>query len=432
MRKFVTALIVVIGSTTLAFSQIVKHKLVAEYAIGKSTRLGFNGKFGFGRAAKFFFVVDQKGSLSVFRLENLNEIWTDKKVSSAIPSPNGKWLAYVSKKREVRILEIETGDVRSVTFKHRIRLLSWSPASDNFAVAGSRFKVHFIDLKSRQVISSVVIHKRKRLFLSRLVDTAQYDFIQAFYIPNSNRVVTICGDSSGEIWNFEQGNLISKLSHRKTRRYSSAAVVYADVSADGRWVVTSSYDQSRLWSGIDGKLIREFSGYGYPSFSPNGKYLALINDPTGDRSVRILDLVRQKIDPLIGKYSGQIVTWGPESKLFITDRTIDEVSKNRAYLWDIQTGNIRKEFNTYSKYCFDLVSTCRSDFDKFLFRPTGELLLLHNKRRLKFVGLREGRMLSSLEGFGSPIVWSSDGNFILAKKSKIQKVGLWQLTVSSD
>jgi len=90
--------------------------------------------------------------------------------------------------------------------------------------------------------------------------------------PNDSLVVTAGVDSVIKIWNRNTGDLVKE--YRQ-----STGVAYMDLSADGLFAVTGSYDAKvRLIQLSDGKLIREFAGHDGTAwcvaFSPDGKKIA--------------------------------------------------------------------------------------------------------------------------------------------------------------
>lgn len=423
-------LFIIVTICLLAFStvnsQTIDYKLLKEFDIGDAK------PFEIDSDESTFFVIDKK-SLHVRSLENLEVLYSiNGKINSAFYSPNSLYLA-IAFSKEIKLLNIETRKVKTISFKKKIRFLNWNSDSRNFAVADNRFNVRIVETETGAEKTSVRIHKRKKFFFSRILDEAQVFRIEGFFIPNSNKILTICGDETGELWDIETGDLLSTFQHfNRYTPYDNGKIVYADVSSNAKWIVTGTYDDTFLWRAEDGKLIKGFVGYSFPKFSPNSKYLGLINDPNGDRAVRIMNLETEKVTKIFDKYQGGLTRWSKDSKTFITDRTTDEVAKEVAYLWDASTGKQKAKFKTYSKYCFDPISSCRSDFDKFIFSPNDKILLSHNKKKTKFFNAETGELLKTLDDMGSPLIWNEQGNFILAKRPKQDKIGVWEISVGTD
>ena len=117
----------------------------------------------------------------------------------------------------------------------------------------------------------------------------------ASFTPTGESVVSI-GGNDARLWDVD--------SRKQLVRFSPhGAVADADVSPDGRWVVTGSWDQSaKMWDTHTGKAIRKLDGVhqGYINsvqFSPDGKRILTSSD---DRTARLWDAATgQPLDPAL-------------------------------------------------------------------------------------------------------------------------------------
>lgn len=106
----------------------------------------------------------------------------------------------------------------------------------------------------------------------------------ASFAPKGESVVSI-GGNDARLWDVA--------SRKQLVRFSPhGAVADADVSSDGRWVVTGSWDQSaKIWDAHTGKAIRKLDGVhqGYVNsvqFAPDGKRVLTASD---DRTAQLWD-----------------------------------------------------------------------------------------------------------------------------------------------
>ncbi|MBA2620129.1 MAG: hypothetical protein H0U87_02900 [Acidobacteria bacterium] len=414
------------------FAQTVQTKLAAKF----DARLADFGQFGFSPGENIFFAIDDGQKLTVWETKSRAQKYSlTGKFAGANFSPDGEWLAVFSKK-EITILTAESGKIqaKSGTYKDEIKFLGWNPNSKNFAVGTKNFTVDILNVETGEIKNSAVIHEKKKGFFGRLNDDADFIWIKATFTPDGSKILTVCQDPTAEIWDVVTGKLIQTFTLKLEPPYQGAlpklpGIYYAEISSDGRWILIGSYDQNRLWETETGKLVKEISGYSHPSFSPDNRYLGMITDSTSkERATALFDLSTKEIKTISAKYNGEMVAWSSDGNMFITDRTTDEMNKNVAYIWDAETGKQKATLKTYSKGCLDFVSTCLSDFDIFRFSPNSQILMSQNKKQVRLLNSENGNKILSLDGAISPAVWSSRGNFVLAKDVEKGKIGLWQVS----
>lgn len=249
--------------------------------------------------------------------------------------------------------------------------------------------------------------------------------------------MTTSNDATAEFWEIETGKLIqtftlkpepsylSKPSYLGTSKLVSPPILFAEISSDGKLILT----ENRLWEVATGKLINEFDKYSSPHFSPNSHYLKMLTGSVEKGfSTAIYDLSTLKIKTILPKDSGKIVAWSPDEKIFITDLTNQENSKKQAYIWETETGKKLAELKTHAKYCFDFVSTCISDWDRFSFSLNGKVLMSQSKDEVKFLNPQNGEVIFRLDGAQFPAIWSPNWRFLLSKAKEKGKIILFDVT----
>jgi WD40 repeat protein len=430
MKKIFITLLCLISSLP-AFSQNVQTKLATKFDVSRTD----NALFEFNSTETAFLILDYNRKITVWETNSRREKYSLMgKFIRANFSPNGKWLA-VSSKKEITVIDAETGKVLANfnNYKDEILFLGWNPNSKNFAVGTKNFTIEILDIETSKLEISFVIRHKKKGFLDRVFEGRFFG--RVLFTPDGNKVLTVGeNDSIAELWNVETGKVIHRFTLKPASPYLGAlpklpVISYAEISPDGKWILIGSHDQNRLWKTETGKLVKEFSGYSYPRFSPDSRYLGMITDTSSKyRATAMFDLLKLEIKNFFPEYFGDFVKWSPDSKTFITDRTIDEVNKEMAYVWDTETGKQKAALKTYAKYCIDFVSTCRSDFDVFSFSPNGKILMSQNKKQVKFLNPENGETILILDGATTPALLSPAGNFVLAKDIEKGKIGLWEVT----
>lgn len=203
------------------------------------------------------------------------------------------------------------------------------------------------------------------------------------------------------------------------------------ISPDSKWIITiNDLGETCLWDASNKKLIQKFDSYYPPMFSPDSRYVGLFTEKSLNISdVQIFDLQTMTFVKVLPKYAGSLVEWSPNSQAFITDRTRDEVSKNEAVIWKLD-GTQLATIKTYSKHCFDFVSTCISDNDRFQFKSDGKLLMVSNKKGVRFLEPNNATLIFEASELEGPAIWLPKGDSILALDKKTRKLAVWKINMS--
>ena len=127
-------------------------------------------------------------------------------------------------------------------------------------------------------------------------------------------IVTSSGDNSARVWSPDGKQICELRGHTKP-------VSHAEFSPDGRFVVTAAADNTaRLWDSLNGESITELRGHSLPvntaTFSPDGKVIITASD---DRTVRLWTLDK-KNEVVLRGHSGPVnsVAFSPDGKYIVT------------------------------------------------------------------------------------------------------------------
>ena len=396
------------------------------------SRSGAKTQFGFSASERFFFTIDKKYGLTVREMNGLHEVRSVRgKVLEARFSPRRNDLAVVYKK-SVTVLDLDSGKQVERKFKHRIRVLGWSPDGEVLAIANKEFDITIINGKDLTTKASRRFRKPKsrwRIF-SKIIERLEFYIISAVFVPGRDRVLIVDRDSTSHYWDYESNRIIAELDHRglSTRPDTEApGIGFGEASNDGRWLATSTSTETALWEAETGSLVRVFERVHFPRFSPRSRYLGLLDKQGGPRQVELWDLPNNRQVEFLKEYSGGLVAWHPKDESFLTDRTRDEASKEEAYIWDVKTGARKAKIETESSWCFDLVSTCRSDWDVFRFGPHGDLIMVYRKNNVALLDAEDGSLVATLDGVRSPAIWSPSGGYVFARSKDGKSLKLFRI-----
>ena len=153
----------------------------------------------------------------------------------------------------------------------------------------------------------------------------------ARFAPQGDRVLTI-GGNDARLWDVATRESIVRFSPH-------GAVAAADISPDGKLLVTGSWDQSaKIWDIATGKAVRKLDGLhqGYVNsveFSPDGQLILTASD---DGTARLWDVATgEPIKTIFRGHDSRI-----RQARFSSDgaRVLTTASDKTARIWDRQTG----------------------------------------------------------------------------------------------
>ncbi len=153
----------------------------------------------------------------------------------------------------------------------------------------------------------------------------------ARFAPKGKRVLTI-GGNDAQLWDIQSRDPLVRFSPH-------GAVASADVSPDGRLLVTGSWDRSaKIWDIATGKALRKLDGVhqGYVNsveFSPDGKLVLTGSD---DGTARLWDIATGlPVEPVLRGHASRI-----RQARFSSDgsRALTTANDKTARVWDARNG----------------------------------------------------------------------------------------------
>lgn len=389
-----------------------------------SESFGLNRQFGFAPDGKSFFAISNKQNLTIWETATQTPKHSlTGKFLEAVFSPDGKHLA-IMLKNEILLLDSETGKIsKSKTYKGNIKFLDWNPTSKSLAIGAENYTVDILNGETGETKKSFAICKKDKGFLDKVLDTSYY---QAKFTNGGEKLLTFCDDPTGKLWNPETGEIIFTFTHPPSVSYQGAKpknpdISWSLVSPNGKWILTMTYDDRRLWNAQTGELVRVFNDSVF--FSSDGRYLQVGNESKNNSSLKILDLETLEVKKSFPNYPGRIVAWSSDGKIFVTNDT----DKKQGAIWEMEDDKETASLKTYAKSSFDFVSSYLTDVDIFRFSPNDKILMVQNQKEIKFLNSENGEKLLGFDTLQTPAVWSHDGKFLLSKSKEKGKLFLYEV-----
>jgi dipeptidyl aminopeptidase/acylaminoacyl peptidase len=237
------------------------------------------------------------------------------------PSPDGRWIAYVSQKSgayEVWLWSADGGPDRQLThLGGTIESLSWAPGSDALAVAVNRYGTY--DIYRADVPSGTV---------ARLTSDARYEVYPTF-TPDGTSILYVRLDDrwvDHEIVKIDRdgGNpTVIGTDENFFDYHYGRTFGYPMPSPDGRWVFFRSHRSGWInyWAvplagGEARQLAPEEADQESAAWSPDGRWLAYTSNRNGTVSIKVVPTEggepRTLVDPEVGVC--QFPRWSPAGR----------------------------------------------------------------------------------------------------------------------
>lgn len=202
------------------------------------------------------------GTSRLWRSDNGEELATLRghvgKQWHAAFDPTSRIIVTVSSDSTARLWDANTGGVRAVLRDHELPVVkaAFSPDGHLVATASMDQTVRLWQVDNGELLSTLVGHKG-----------GVYDVT---FSPDGLHILTASSDLTARIWDVRTGAEIHALvGHGPRFRVWSARY-----SPDGRLIVTTSDDSTRVWNAASFTQTLVLDGAVYAEFSPNGNRIA--------------------------------------------------------------------------------------------------------------------------------------------------------------
>jgi WD40 repeat protein len=242
----------------------------------------------------------------------------------------------------------------------------------------------------------------------------------ARYSADGKFIVTSSWDNTAKIWQASDGRLLYEL------KGHTSSLLTASFSADGKYVITGSKDSTaRLWRSLDGKFLRELKGHkdwiSSASFSPNGKYIIT---SSWDHTARLWETSTGRMLHTLKGHNDVINTaqFSSDGTLIVT------ASKDKiARIWQASTGRSLAELKGHSDWINEavisadrkLVATASRDQTAIIWNIQGGQpvfrLRVHTGSIQSVRFSSDGKLLAAASSDSTASIWQTGSGQLLRR-----------------
>lgn len=356
-------------------------------------------------------------------------------------SPDGKYIAYDKPQedsyynRDIYLLSADgSGEVRLVDHPALDHVLGWTPDGNGLLFASERTgsrSVWLVEVVDGKPQGSPKLIKQDIGPIIAMGFTRQGAF---FYGISSNIVdvyVTKLDPATGKILDPAKKAALHYEGHNQFPAYSPDGMSLAYMSMRNPLSLGSENIDVICLLSLKTGQIRELSpdlpAYGYPRWSPEGRYISLEGrSKDGRPGIFRFDPQTGDVTPLVQVDQGTNIfshRWSKDGKSLFYARGGRPAEPSYVYIRDIETGQEKQLLGSPSD---------AKDID---ISPDGQWLVLINrdkKRTIKIMPASGGepREIYSFELDERPVItpaWSADGRYILFSKKRPDPDQMWDL-----
>ena len=203
-------------------------------------------------------------------------------------SPAGS-LLLTENGKDIKLWEAETGRLKFTLTGHTGNLTDacFSPDGSRIATGSNDGTARVWKTLDGQLVTTLLVWRVKKLprfrIISRALPVLLYVYVQ--FSPDGRKVLTntYFEESSAKLWDAETGNLLAELGGHTIKmgyfghKTKTEGVSSTSFSPDGKFIVTKSSFQVKLWNTAGGKLVAEFEApFSLTRFSPDSKWLGFL------------------------------------------------------------------------------------------------------------------------------------------------------------
>lgn len=218
-----------------------------------------------------------------------------------------------------------------------------------------------------------------------------------------------------ELWDIAQGKRIAKLEHQYGSFHDAA------FSADGKWLYTytvdGGYEVPYLWNGETGKLVANWKDRYAPQFSPDNRFLVMI-ERFGGGDIWVWDLQKASEIPLSSQKDGNNFTQVQFTPL---GQYIIGLTQNAAYYW-WTIPELSAKYETSDSSSDNLIALSPLS-EKLIFQDRSGNLYLRKMRHSAEKRLEQGWNFGTFSPDGAHILLSNqqDSTFLMVNADTGEK-----------
>jgi WD40 repeat protein len=344
---------------------------------------------------------------------------------------DGKILVTV-RSHAANLWDAETGKLKLTLAGHErdICSVAFSPDGRRLATGGEDGKVKLWDSATGKLLTTLDVWRVKNLPRWRIVSRS-LDVPITIYLsfnPDGRKMLTTLDwkASPAKLWDVESGRLIAALGgHRESWGIGAgsgsgpAEIHKALFSADGKFIVTESFNEARVWDADTGLLKQTFSSYkDRAKFSPDGRLIGPLKkgENIGLFNVETADLRIPLTEAQL--FADQIV-FSSDGHTAAFDGTIIDVSDRRV------SSNVAFVYKR-GRSILDFEDSI-TDIDVLSFHPSGRVLMAANKQFIRFWNVATGQLLAQRTEARIPAAFSPDGRLLVTTGNDKKTIQLWEV-----
>ncbi|MBE9077385.1 hypothetical protein IQ241_08755 [Romeria aff. gracilis LEGE 07310] len=376
-------------------------------------------------------------------------------VLSAAFSPDGQLLATCDTDCQIRLWQVQTGQLRLICRGHSnwVRSVAFSPDGQTLVSGGADQTVRCWEVATGRCLSLGRGHRGEVYAVA--------------FSPQGHQLASSSGDGTLRLWNRDSGQCGRIFSGHSSWVRS---VVF---SPDGRTLASGSDDQTlKLWDCQTGHCLQTLTGHGSwvrsVAFSPEGQTLA---SGSGDRTLKLWDYQTGRC---LKTYSGhsdgvysiafsrdgaQLVSGSGDHTAKLWDRATGQCLKTLSghcnqinavalspdgqtlacvsldqtvKLWDAQSGNCFKTWQSHTDWAFPVAIAPAAQLSAAAHLESADNLLItgSSDRSIRLWNIETGKNFSTLQGHTDQVfsLSVSAASQRLASGGTDRTVRLWSLS----
>jgi WD40 repeat protein len=342
-------------------------------------------------------------------------------------SPDGRILVTVHG-QETKLRDAANGHSKFTLAGHErdICSVAFSPDSERLATGSEDGTVRLWNTSTGKLITSLSVWRVKKLprwrIVSRFLDISITIFLS--FSPDGRKLLTAVDweTAPAKLWDTESGRLLATLGghieHWQTGS-KPAPIHKAMFSADGQFIATESFNETRLWEAKTGLLKNTFSSFqDSAKFSRDGKLLGVLKK---DDNIGLFDVETGEMRiPLTRAqmFADQIV-FSSDGQTVAVDETIVDVPGRRVRAtipFVYKRGRFILEPEDYV-----------TDLDLLSFHPNSRVLMAANHEFVRFWDVITGQLIMKKGDARTPAAFSPDGRLLVTTGTDKKTAMLWEV-----
>jgi len=344
-------------------------------------------------------------------------------------SPDSRILVTV-RRREIKLRDAASGQsMFTLGDQERdICSVAFSPDSERIATGNEDGTVKLWNTSTGKLVTTITVWRVKRLPRWRVVSRTLAVPITIYlsFSPDGRKLLTTVDweTSPAKLWDSGSGKLLATLGGHIEHSQSGskpAPVDKAMFSADGEFIATESFNETRLWEAKTGLLKNTFTSYYYESakFSVDGKLLGVLKK---DDKIGLFDVetgeMRIPLTPA-QMFADQIV-FSSDGQTVAIDGTIVDILGRRVRTtipFVYKRGRFILEPEDYV-----------TDLDLLSFHPNSRILMAANHQFVRFWDVTTGELIMKKNDSRTPAAFSRNGGFLVTTGTDKRTAMLWDVT----